>query len=224
MMTYNVDTSDGLTNGARGDLLGSSLNCRSLKKHYEDILEDTLLLKSDIIALQETWLENDITLDKFKIAGYDLHLNSHGNGKGLAIYFKKDLFNHKIDIKEENMQLSKFSSSNLNIVIIYRSQNGNLNKLKQNLEAITTKDKPELILGDFNFDFPTSPSNPTKLYLQDQGYTQLIHEPTHLEGNILDHAYCRDVKKINQYITELHSKYFTDHRGLAIMVRKANQT
>ena len=174
-----------------------------------------------MIALQETWLEDDITLNKFKIAGYNLHLNSSGNGKGLAIYFKKDLFNHEIDIKEENMQLSKFSSPHLNIVVIYRSQNGNLNKLKQNLEAVTRKDKPELILGDFNFDFPISPSNPTKLYLQDQGYTQLIHEPTHIEGNILDHAYCRDVKKINQYITELHSKYFTDHKGIAIMIRKA---
>ena len=122
------------------------------------------------------------------------------------------------------MQLSKFSSSHLNIVVIYRSQNGNLDKLKQNLEAITAKDKPELILGDFNFDYPTSPSNPTKLYLQDQGYTQLINEPTHIEGNILDHAYCRDNKKTIQFITELHSKYFTDHKGLAIMVRKTNKT
>merc|ERR1712096_289113 len=104
-----------------------------------------------------------------------------------------------------------------------RSQNGNLNKLKQNLEAITTKDKPELILGYFNFDYPTSPSNPTKLYLQDHGYTQLIGEPTHIEGNILDHAYCRDIRKINHYITELQSKYFTDHKGLAIMVRKVNK-
>ena len=37
----------------------SSLNCRSLKKHQEDIMSDAVLLKSDIICLQETWLEND---------------------------------------------------------------------------------------------------------------------------------------------------------------------
>ena len=34
----------------------SSLNCRSLRKHHQDILSDTLLLKSDIITLQEIWL------------------------------------------------------------------------------------------------------------------------------------------------------------------------
>ena len=47
-----------------GTLKISSLNCRSLKKHYDDILEDILLSKSDMIALQETWLE-EATLNEF---------------------------------------------------------------------------------------------------------------------------------------------------------------
>ena len=45
----------------------SSLNCRSLKKHYEDILTDKLLLKSDLITLQETWLDNDEMREDLKI-------------------------------------------------------------------------------------------------------------------------------------------------------------
>ena len=36
-----------------------SLNCRSLKKHHEDIAKDDLLMKSDIICLNETWEESD---------------------------------------------------------------------------------------------------------------------------------------------------------------------
>ena len=39
----------------------TSLNCRSLKKHHKDILSDNLLLQSDIIGLQEIWIENDDT-------------------------------------------------------------------------------------------------------------------------------------------------------------------
>ena len=42
-----------------GFLKISSLNCRSLKKHFIDISSDDLLLKSDIICLQETWLEGN---------------------------------------------------------------------------------------------------------------------------------------------------------------------
>ena len=177
-----------------------------------------------MIALQETWLEDVATLNEFEIPGYTLHLNSYGKGKGLAIYFKKNLFHHETGIKEENMQLTNFSLTNLNIVVIYRSQNGNLTKLKQHLESITNRSKPELIISDFNFDYQRSPSNPTSTYLQDCGYKQLISEPTHTEGNILDHAYCKDIQKINKYRSSVHCKYFTDHRGLAILIKKADKT
>ena len=81
----------------------SSLNCRSLKRHYQDILSDNLLLKSDVICLQKTWLEDDEILDSLKISAYDLHLNSSGRGKGIAIYSKKNTIQHEIDIKEENI-------------------------------------------------------------------------------------------------------------------------
>ena len=55
-----------------------SLNCRSLKKHYLDIKSDDLLLRSDAILLQETWLDEDTPLENFSIPGFELHLNSNG--------------------------------------------------------------------------------------------------------------------------------------------------
>ena len=64
-----------------GSLKISSLNCRSLNKHFQDISTDELLLKSDIIALQETWLEDDDATEDLNIPGYNLHLNSTGRGK-----------------------------------------------------------------------------------------------------------------------------------------------
>ena len=65
----------------------SSLNCRSLKKHHEDIEKDDILLQSDIICLNETWTDNDDVIDKLQIANYELHLNSKGSGKGVAAYY-----------------------------------------------------------------------------------------------------------------------------------------
>ena len=72
----------------KGTLKIYSLNCRSLKKHYQDIITDDELLKSDVICLQETWLEDDSIQEDVNILDYDLHLNSNGKGKGIAIYCK----------------------------------------------------------------------------------------------------------------------------------------
>ena len=202
----------------KGTLKISYLNCRSLQKHYEDIITDPLLLNSDFICLQETWLEVDNTMD-YEIPGFSLHLNSYGKGKGIAIYFKKDIFKHEIDIKEENMQLTKFTSSVINIVGLYRSQNGHHDKIKKHLEELTTGQKPELVIGDFNFCSMATSSNQTKKFFQENEFTQLIREPTHLLGNLLDQAHIRDTKKLHVYSSNLHSKYYSDHKALAILVK-----
>ena len=204
----------------KGTMKISSLNCRSLRKHYEDIISDKLLLKSDVICLQETWLEEDTLSDNLSIQDYDLHLNSNGNGKGIAIYYKKNTIQHETDIKKENMQLSKFTSSSIDIVVLYRSQGGNHNDMKANLAALASKNKPQLVIGDFNYCFLKESMNPTKRYLQERSFTQIVHEPTHIEGNLLDQAHVRDVEKINKYSVEIHSKYYTDHKGIAIMIKK----
>ena len=48
----------------------------------------------------------------------------------------------------------------------------------------------------------------------------MISEPTHIEGNLLNQAYLRDLKGELECTAELHSKYYTDHKGLAIIVKK----
>ena len=98
----------------------SSLNCRS-RKHHEDIYSDSLLMKSDIIGLQETWLENDEDIINLAIEKYNLIVNSHGRGKGIATYFNKNIFKPDVAVNDTHMQLSKFTSSILDVIFIYRS-------------------------------------------------------------------------------------------------------
>ena len=126
---------------------------------------DALLLKSDLIALQETWLESDEVGEDLTIPQYDLHLNSYGKGKGIAIYFKKDIFKHKTDIKQEHMQLSKFTSSTLDIIILYRSQQGSYQEMRNHLKEMETRNKPQLVIGDFNFCYLDKTFNPIKHFL-----------------------------------------------------------
>ena len=56
------------------------------------------------------------------IPNYNLHPVSWGRGKGLAIYYKNDLFTHIDDFKSENLQISKFQSTHCDIIALYRSQ------------------------------------------------------------------------------------------------------
>jgi len=65
-----------------------SLNCRSLKKHYDDIKSDEDILESDVICLQETWIEDDhICTENYRIPSFSIHSNSCGRGIGIIIYY-----------------------------------------------------------------------------------------------------------------------------------------
>ena len=126
----------------------------------------------------------------------------------------------EIDVKKENMQMSKFTSSTLDVVVLYRSQQANYLELNQNIEAMTNREKPQLLIGDFNFCYLDKSSNATKKYLKENNFSQLIKEPTHIEGHLLDQAYLRDNDGVLECTAEVHSKYYTDHKGLAIIVKK----
>ena len=206
-----------------GGLRIYSLNCRSLRKHHKDITSDALLLNSDIILLQETWLEDDNTIQELEIPGYDLHLNNHGRGKGLATYFKSNIFTHKADINQEHMQLSKFTSRNTDVISIYRSNQGPINQLIKEIKAISQGTKNLLLVGDFNYCYLEKRMDSAKRYMTDNNFKQLVLEPTHLEGNILDHCYLRDMKNCLRVKIELHCKYYTDHKGLAILLMKTDR-
>ena len=44
-------------------------------------------------------------------------------------------------------------------------------------------------------------------------------EPTHIEGNILDQAYVRDESGLLKITAEIQTKYYTDHRAIAMVVK-----
>ena len=78
-------------------------------------------------------------------------------------------------------------------------------------------DTPQLIIGDFNFCYLAKTSSATRSYLIEESYSQLIMKPTHIEGHLLDQAYLRDTKGILDITVETQSKYYSDHKGIAII-------
>ena len=111
-------------------------------------------------------------------------------------YYKSNIFDNCKDIKEDHMQLSKFTSNNLDIISIYRSYPGNYEALNQNIEDLIDREKPQLVVGDFNYCYLKSSPNTTKQYFSENNFEQLIRKPTHIEGNLLDQAHLRDIDRI----------------------------
>ena len=77
-----------------------------------------------------------------------------------------------------------------------------------------------MVIGDFNFCFLNGFSNPTRKYFEENNFLQLDQIPTHIEGNIIDQTHVIDIEGKYEYSMELHSKYYSDHKALALSIRK----
>ena len=140
----------------------ASLNCMNLKNNFKDIVCDNTLMQSTMIAFSETWLEEG---NSPSLEGYSAHFNSVGPGKGLAIYFKEDIFTHIMDVNKEKMQLTKLKSSKIDVIIVYRSDQGNTAELIEHLIELITPENNTIICGDFNICYLATRKNRVTKYL-----------------------------------------------------------
>ena len=200
-----------------------SLNCAGLAPHFIDIMSDEHMMKADVIHLIETSLVegND---EQFQIPGYISHFITVGKGKGLATYFKQQVIQHDQDIKEQNMQLTKFSCLHLDLINVYRSQNGNSVELLNHIVKMTNEDKPTLITGDFNICYMTHKNNRMSKGLEKNLFTQQVQEATHIQGGHIDHAYWKDKTGVwSNLVIERYSPYYSDHDAICITLTKPSE-
>ena len=163
-----------------------SFNTYSLRKHMEDIRTDPVLMQSDILFVQETWLEKcEEEQEQYQLEGYHAHFASQGRGKGLAAFVKEGVRSRigSISIFEEpNLQLVKVNMANMDVIGIYRSKDEPLFRLTQHLGQFIVPEKDTLVVGDVNV-CATKP-NDLGNYLQKGRFHQLVTLPTHICGGI----------------------------------------
>jgi len=201
----------------------AALNCAGLSSHYTDIKCDEHLMKADVIHLIETSIEIENEAH-FELAGYNSHYISIGNGKGLVTYFKLGVIQHQQDVKERNMQITKFTSPELDTINVYRSANGHSVELLNHLLQMLTKDKPTLITGDFNMCYISNKNNRMIQGLERNEFSQLVNEATHIQGRVIDHVYWKDTSRMwNEPAIERYSPYYSDHDGMCITLTKPCQ-
>ena len=159
-----------------------SLNTLSLRKHIEDVKSDPILLKSDVLCLQETWLEDGEEKDeKYQMEGFIGHFVSVGRGKGLAVYVKRELKIRRISkFGEPNIQMIKIEMRDFDIIAIYRSKEEPLYRATHHLRNLVDPAKDTMVIGDVNYG--AHEVNEFSKYLEREGFSQLVTLPTHIRG------------------------------------------
>ena len=201
----------------------SALNVYKLDRHFEDLKSDVSLMKSSLICCVETWLappkdedEMEEQINYYNIEGYSTHLNSVGAGKGIAI-FSKPPFSRPQNSNGTNFQITKITSPDLDVICVYRSQEGNKRDLLSKLLDILTPNKATYICGDFNICLFTEPQNVLTDTLKQNNFVQIVEKPTFKSGSLLDHGYVRET---NPFTVTTYAPYWSDHDAVLLVVHK----
>ena len=194
----------------------SFLNCRSIKNKFQNIKADRSMLKSDVIILTETWLEEGSNVNEYHLQDFDTNFCSRGRGRGIASYYKTK-FNHAVNINGAGFSISKVESNVLDIIGIYRSQEGNVMELISQLETLIDPSKTSVIGGDLNICALAQPNNFVTTCLKEIGFEQIVTRATHIEGGLIDHVYIAQGENVKfAWVLEDFPKYYSDHDGLCL--------
>ena len=192
-----------------------SMNIRSLPKHYQNILHDQHM-RASVIALQETWCAVDKDNDHLQLPGYSMHIVSQGRGKGVVTYYKPG-FQVSGIINTELYQISKVSSKNFDIVNVYCSHGMNKAQFLRDIGSLLRGVKPTFIVGDFNINFLHDPKDSIIQKITSNGFKQIVEDPTHVEGGLLDHVYIRGVPFEFKPHIQIDFRHYTDHGAITII-------
>ena len=117
-------------------------------------------------------------------------------GKGIACYTTKK-FHLVKEIQSHQYQVALLTSESLDVIGIYRSQIASSVVLLEDLKQLINSKRVTLILGDINACYKENINSKLIQGIINLGFRQLVHEPTHIRGRIIDHAYIFDPSKVN---------------------------
>ena len=200
-----------------------SLNVRSLRRHIEDVKSDPVLVQSDILCLQEIWLDpGEEEERRYQLEGFRGHFACVGNGKGVAVYVRLEFMEQAAftfhSLAEPYLQFGKISLENLDIITIYRSQDEPFYRAAHFLKEFIDLEKTTLLVGDLNY-CAAKDSNDLSRFLTRLKFNQLVTLPTHIEGGLLDHAHLRHSKDKKNAEVKTSTHYFSDHDSVAVILR-----
>ncbi len=208
------------------------MNVHGLIGHASDLASCVQLLQPNCIAITETWLAVDSSLESIKIDGFEFHscprsvayggnnpalvqLQTQQHG-GVGLYSADNMDYEIIKVPCANLEclVSKCTIYNILVAVIYRPPCYPMSTFKIYLcdlvDYLDSISSTIVVMGDFNDDIMKSSS--VCKFMTDKGYVQLVTQPTTERGTLIDHVYV----KTRQY--EVHATvlptYFSDHEGV----------
>ena len=170
--------------------------------------------------------KSDEARQPMKLSDYELSLNSVGNGKGIATFFKSEKASHEIDVQKPRYQITKLSTDEVDVFNIYRSKGADDLELMNTITSLINQKKTSIICGDINACFVTERNNHVTQMLESIGFTQLVEWATHYKGGHIDHVYSNHDQTKFQVDVMMYSPYYTskDHDALCVTVRHCDRT
>ena len=106
----------------------------------------------------ETWIEDNQDTERYDLPDLKPNFNNGGRGKGIVSY-SNEIFTHIKNIRKEGFCISMVTSENIDVVGLYRSQEGDLRHLTKILETLIDDTKTTVIGGDLNICALKNPNN-----------------------------------------------------------------
>ena len=119
------------------------------------------------------------------------------------------------------MQLTKIESKDMDIIAVYRSEQGNTSDLLRHITSMIKNEKATVILGDFNICYQSTRNNKISKYLTNNGFKQFVDEPTHIKGRHIDHLYFKPSKIFCESPSMYrYTPYYSDHDAICATFRR----
>ena len=225
-----------------------TLNCRSVKNKALSVSDLIISNKIDLAALTETWLGTDIdsiVLGDLVPEGYDIYNTPRKmRGGGVALIYNKSI---SVRLLTSDLTFTQFEhlecaiisqNTKLRLCIIYRPPPSKSNKLcvttffeewSQYLSVHALSPEEIIITGDLNFHLDVQQDTNSQRFIQslhEHGLKQLVDQPTHVRGHILDVVVIRENSRLlqanpivdDQYICDSNGIVSCDHRGITSLM------
>ena len=196
----------------------STLNIRSLQKHFKDLKDDYFLQQSDIICVNETWLVAD---PDFRIEGFHSHyLNM--KSKGVALYSRLSPENvEELHNAAMTMIIARYAI--FDVLSVYRfSDSTDIQEATNQIKRYIDFTRAVIVLGDFNIDLLKQPENLLSQSLMSLGFKQLVFQATHISGSLIDHVYAFLPNGEQCEVFKIHPLYYSDHDAVCSILKFPN--
>ena len=113
---------------------------------------------------------------------FQLHLNSIGRGKGVAVYLKNKRLIQTHTVTSADLQIGVLESSDFTVDSLYRSQTDR--SLADQLTEVIPPEGPCLVVGDFNICSRTNPNHEVFTNLIASGFNLMVSAEMQKSTNV----------------------------------------